>query len=819
MQVDEDGLFADHGSYAEDSLTALRLKIQQMHRFFSGEMPGFTLDKALLNEANNNFLARAQTVTCWSLRLFQVDGALHRHYDHRLGQKRLARWLKQIWLAYDAHERWIREDRRELELRTAMHWVRQIGYMRVIAEHVGQLVESAHALSRLLFNPDDARVDTTRPVQLWMERNFIRQHNGEQAEEEQRRTSMVTRIVHHCLDRASRRGLRWRNGHVYEERKVEFLGGVYGTRTYQYLCWDAEEDLRDGRLSTIEEFVGRVCTKDEVYEFWEALLEGRVRNNVVTFLKSSREREFPQLKPRRNLLSFRNGIYDTEAPGRGAFFTHDNVPKYFKPSDVACKFFDVQVDAKHFFEDVSAYQGAWFDRVKTPLFQGILDYQNYGGNLTPEGRQHLDRLIDREQEAQVEAVSVTRRHLQAFLQATENAVLAATEVQRADQVHEALVSILENCDALKGNCRQVLEQLQPASQAAALAASTQAPQPAPPDLPGSAEAREACPPEEKPRARRLPPDVQKWVYIFLGRLLHDLGFKDNWQIVPFIKGVAGTGKSLIAQVAMHFFEPEDVGVMGSSIEPLFGLSALAEKFMYVCLEVKKNFSLDQSLFQSIVSGEQVSVAVKNRTAYTKQWTAPGILCGNEWASYKDSQGSIARRLAIINFPFPVSQRDTNPHLLKDILDKELPTLIMKCNTAYLEMTEIQRDAGIWKILPPYFEHQQKTLQIDSDPLMALLHDTTIFVSDPGAWIHWDVFHREYQRKCRELRGSDYHEPLIDDKICPALREFNAQPVRDSRPPYGTAGDAQAGRWIIGLRAINDPPSTSSLPSTSAPSRR
>lgn len=50
-----------------------------------------------------------------------------------------------------------------------------------------------------------------------------------------------------------------------------------------------------------------------------------------------------------------------------------------------------------------------------------------------------------------------------------------------------------------------------------------------------------------------------WIYAFLGRLLHEVGAKDKWQIIPFFVGRAGTGKSLLLKTVGHFYNPEDVG--------------------------------------------------------------------------------------------------------------------------------------------------------------------------------------------------------------------------------------------------------------------
>lgn len=38
------------------------------------------------------------------------------------------------------------------------------------------------------------------------------------------------------------------------------------------------------------------------------------------------------------------------------------------------------------------------------------------------------------------------------------------------------------------------------------------------------------------------PEVKKWMYILLGRLLYDLNDLDAWQVIPFCKGLASSGK-------------------------------------------------------------------------------------------------------------------------------------------------------------------------------------------------------------------------------------------------------------------------------------
>ena len=72
-------------------------------------------------------------------------------------------------------------------------------------------------------------------------------------------------------------------------------------------------------------------------------------------------------------------------------------------------------------------------------------------------------------------------------------------------------------------------------------------------------------------------EVCNWAYVMGGRLCYDIGELDSWQIIPFFKGIARSGKStLITKVFKKFYEGEDVGVLANNIEKKFGLSAIKD---------------------------------------------------------------------------------------------------------------------------------------------------------------------------------------------------------------------------------------------------
>jgi len=218
-------------------------------------------------------------------------------------------------------------------------------------------------------------------------------------------------------------------------------------------------------------------------------------------------------------------------------------------------------------------------------------------------------------------------------------------------------------------------------------------------------------------------DVCDWAYVMGGRLCYDVGELDGWQVIPFFKGIARSGKStLITKVFKKFYENEDIGTLSNNIERKFGLSAIKDSFMFIAPEVKGDLALEQAEFQSMVSGEDVSVAVKNKTAVSIEWNVPGVLGGNEVPNWKDNSGSVLRRILPWNFAKQV--RDADPQL-DEKLNRELPIILLKCVKAYLEYSNKYRDKDIWNVVPEYFKKIQKQVAMVASTLHNFLESTNI----------------------------------------------------------------------------------------------
>ena len=254
--------------------------------------------------------------------------------------------------------------------------------------------------------------------------------------------------------------------------------------------------------------------------------------------------------------------------------------------------------------------------------------------------------------------------------------------------------------------------------------------------------------------QRFEVDVSKWMYVFMGRLCFEVNELDSWQVIPFLKGIARSGKStLITKVCRKFYECEDVATLSNNIEKKFGLSSICNGFMFISPEIKGDLQLEQAEFQSLVSGEDLSIARKNEKALSIQWKTPGILGGNEVPNWKDNSGSILRRLTTWNFSRQIASDVADPHL-DEKLDLEMPAIMCKCLRAYLDYAHKYADKDIWNVLPKYFKTVQAQVATVTNSLQHFLCSEK-FKFSPELFVPQKVFVAQFNQHCKENNLGTY----------------------------------------------------------------
>jgi hypothetical protein len=185
----------------------------------------------------------------------------------------------------------------------------------------------------------------------------------------------------------------------------------------------------------------------------------------------------------------------------------------------------------------------------------------------------------------------------------------------------------------------------------------------------------------------------------------------------------------------------------------FGLETFVDKLMWRCYEVKHDFSLDQAQLQSMVSGEPTSIQRKHKEALSVVWKIPGILAGNELASWVDNSGSMSRRVVLSEFGRRVLASSVDPNLDTKIR-ANIGNLLHKCAAAYKYVSSLFGDKDIWanyqeplvdaagaplldaggrartreaSVLPKYFHENKSKFKELTHPLVSVLRNEPTIV--------------------------------------------------------------------------------------------
>lgn len=291
----------------------------------------------------------------------------------------------------------------------------------------------------------------------------------------------------------------------------------------------------------------------------------------------------------------------------------------------------------------------------------------------------------------------------------------------------------------------------------------------------------------------LDPDTQIWTLIFLARLFYPVKLFDQWEVLLFVKGVAGSGKSTLAKLIRYCFPPELITTLASNIEAKFGLSGIYKGLICICSEVREDFGLDQGAWQSATSGEEVQIAVKNKTPFQHKWSTPMFFLGNVYPEYPDASGSVNRRMFMIEFNETVKSSD--PHLFNKMCGN-VDLFLRKANALYHEAVRLYGHRDIWdarnSMLPKQIWDFHNTQMINTDTLRGFLVSGT-FKYDINHFMPLSTFKTMYTEFCRSNHLNA--QPWRKDMFKRPFEEYGLLVERGKRT-YG--GEEITADFVVGL---------------------
>lgn len=213
------------------------------------------------------------------------------------------------------------------------------------------------------------------------------------------------------------------------------------------------------------------------------------------------------------------------------------------------------------------------------------------------------------------------------------------------------------------------------------------------------------------------------IYAMFGRLLYRVNELDNYQVCVFLLGVAGTGKSVICEIISKFYGKEAIGRMSANCQQTFALSAHVDKHLIVCPEVKSNFGLAASDFQSMVTGESVTANRKHQeVVMIRKWPSQMLLAGNDVPPWSDSLGALFRRLFVIRLTNAVRDDQVDTTIAKR-LREELPFLLLKFHACYMQLLQEYGSASFWSFADQKFIKSREHLELELCPTKKFLSNS------------------------------------------------------------------------------------------------
>ncbi len=145
---------------------------------------------------------------------------------------------------------------------------------------------------------------------------------------------------------------------------------------------------------------------------------------------------------------------------------------------------------------------------------------------------------------------------------------------------------------------------------------------------------------------------KEWWFCAGGRMLFPANSKEQWAKCWCCLGVAGTGKSTSLRFWATFVPQGKIGVINNRCERVFVLQSLERTWVWMGMDIKEDWSIDPTLWQTMVDGNLLSISRKGLEAKIMDFPQHGAIASNRIMNWQDINGQVIRRLFVHMFRKP-----------------------------------------------------------------------------------------------------------------------------------------------------------------------
>lgn len=261
-------------------------------------------------------------------------------------------------------------------------------------------------------------------------------------------------------------------------------------------------------------------------------------------------------------------------------------------------------------------------------------------------------------------------------------------------------------------------------------------------------------------------EILLWMLGMFGRCLFDVREMDEWQVMVFLFGFAGTGKGLLISMLGKIYEKDQIGTLSDNLDPKFGLTDLYKKSLNLAPEIGIDFKLDVSTFNSMVSGEQIVVNEKfAKNAKTVQWKTPTVMAGNLLPRWPDNSNALTRRIVFCPFSVIVPEEKVD-HSLCDKLDQEIGSFVVYISRCYHKIRNLVGHKSFWNVIPDEFDNFRRDILAEKQPITSFVKTSGSVIIAPRETVRLSEFEEEYKTFCRtrSLRYMPSHDPSFGSQM-------------------------------------------------------